>query len=117
MHLIDISTKHQYGLTLKIGNMKQDLHLTASIDKPEILENIIEQLATRRYDTGYGKALVPQTWRAIETSSLETYVSGKIEFDYNETQRILVPYITCFLFSCTKENNKPYTLSWSFSLS
>ena len=93
--------------------MKKDLHLTASIDKPEILENIIEQLATRRY----GKAAVPQTWQALETSSIETYVSGRIEFDYNETQRIRIPYITCFLFSCTKEKNGPYDLTWSFSLS
>ncbi len=96
--------------------MKNDLHLTASIDKPEVMENIIEKLATRRYDMGYGKAIVPQTWQAIETSSIETYVSGRIEFDYNETQRIRIPYITCFLFSCTKEKNNPYELSWSFSL-
>lgn len=96
--------------------MKKNLHLTASIDKPEIMENIIEKIATRRYDMGYGKAIVPQTWQAIETSSIETYVSGRIEFDYNETQRIRIPYITCFLFSCTKEKNNPYELSWSFSL-
>ena len=97
--------------------MKKDLHLTASIDKQEVLENIIEKLATRRYDLGYGKAHVPQSWQAIDTSSVETYVSGRVEFDYNETQRIRVPYITCFLFSCTKEKNNPYELSWSFSLS
>ena len=97
--------------------MKKNLHLTTSIDKPEILENIIEKLATRRYDMGYGTAHVPKSWQAIETSSVETYVSGMIEFDYNETQRIRIPYITCFLFSCTKEKNDPYELSWSFSLS
>lgn len=96
--------------------MKKDLHLTASIDKPEVMENIIEKLATRRYDMGYGKAIVPQTWQALETSSVETYVSGRVEFDYNETQRIRIPYITCFLFSCTKKKNSDYELSWSFSL-
>lgn len=97
--------------------MKKNLHLIASVDKPEVLENIIEQLATRRYDIGYGKAMVPNSWRAIDTSSVESYVSGNVEFDYNESQRIRVPYITCFLFSCTKEKNDPYDLRWSISLS
>ena len=96
--------------------MKKDLHLTASVDKPEVLENIIEQLATRRYDIGYGNATVPNDWQAIDTSSIETYISGRVEFDYNETQRIRVPYITCFLFSCMKKKNNPYDLKWSFSL-
>ena len=97
--------------------MKKDLHLTASVDKPEILENIIERLANRRYDIGYGRARVPNAWKALETSSVETYMSGTIEFDYNELQRIRIPYITCFLFSCTKVKNDPYELSWSISLS
>ena len=97
--------------------MKKDLHLTASVDKPELLENMIEKLATRRYDMGYGNAHVPETWQALESSSVETYLSGSIEFDYNETQRIKIPYITCFLFSCTKIKSDPYELSWEISLS
>jgi hypothetical protein len=97
--------------------MKKDLHLIASVDKPKALENIIEQLATRRYDVGYGNATVPAAWQAVDTSSVEAYLSGRIEFDYNETQRIKVPYITCFIFSCIKEKNNPYNLIWSFSLS
>ncbi len=97
--------------------MKKDLHLTASVDKPDVLENIIEQLATRRYDIGYTKAVVPASWHGIDTSSVEAYLSGRIEFDYNETQRIRIPYITGFLFSCTKRKNNPYDLTWSISLS
>ena len=97
--------------------MKKDLHLIASVDKPEVLENIIEQLATRRYDIGYRKAIVPGSWQAIDTSSVESYISGRVEFDYNESQRIRIPYITCFLFSCMKEKNSPYDLEWSISLS
>ena len=105
------------GEQLKNTVMKKDLHLITSVDKPEMLENIIEQLATRRYDIGYGKAIVPTNWQAIDTSSIETYVSGRVEFDYNEAQRIRVPYVTCFLFSCMKEKNNPYDLKWSISLS
>ena len=97
--------------------MKKNLHLTASVDKPDLLEDIIEKLATRRYDIGCGQARVPNTWEALETSSVESYMSGTVEFDYNETQRIRIPYITCFLFSCTKEKNDPYDLRWSLSLS
>jgi len=97
--------------------MKKDLHLSTSVDKPEVLENIIEKLATRQYDIGYGKASVPASWLAIDTSSVESYISGMVEFDYNEMQRIRIPYITCFLFSCTKEKNDPYDLRWSISLS
>lgn len=97
--------------------MKKELHLTASVDKPEALENIIEQLATRRYDIGYGNAFVPTAWNAIDTSSVEAYISGNVEFDYNETQRIRIPYITCFLFSCMKAKNRSYDLEWSISLS
>ena len=97
--------------------MKKNLHLTASVDKPELLEDIIEKLATRRYDIGYGRARVPNTWQALETSSVESYMSGTVEFDYNESQRIRIPYVTCLLFSCTKVGADPYELSWSISLS
>jgi hypothetical protein len=97
--------------------MKKDLHLVTSVDKPEMMEKLIEQLATRRYDIGYGNAVVPTAWKALDTSSVESYVSGMIEFDYNETQRIKVPYITCFLFSCIKEKKNPYDLKWGISLS
>ncbi|HMD00464.1 MAG TPA: hypothetical protein VKH37_09935 [Ferruginibacter sp.] len=97
--------------------MKKNLHLTASVDKPELLEDIVEKLATRRYDIGYNRAKVPNSWDAIETSTVESYLSGTVEFDYNDRQRIRIPYITCFLFSCTKTKNDPYDLSWSISLS
>ena len=97
--------------------MKKNIHLNTSVDKPEVLEDIIEKLAIRRHDIGYGKAIVPTFLQAVDTSSVESYISGTIEFDYNETQRIRIPYITCFLFSCTKEKNNPYDLKWSISFS
>ncbi len=97
--------------------MKKGLHLTTSIDQPEVMENIIEKLATRRYDGGYGKVPVPITLQALDSSSVEIHISGNIEFDYNETQRIRIPYITCFLFSCKKEKSSDYELCWSSSLS
>ncbi len=97
--------------------MKKDLHLTASVENPEGLENIIERIATRRYDIGYSNATVPPSWQAIDTSSVEIYMSVRVEFDYNRTQRIMIPCITAFLFSCTKQKSDSYDLRWSFSLS
>ena len=95
--------------------MKKNLHLTAALDQPELLENMVEKLATRRYDQGYGKARVPKTWQALETSSIEAFVSGVIEFDYSDEQRIRIPFITCLVFSCTREKNSAYDLCWSAS--
>lgn len=96
--------------------MKKDLHLTASVDDPDALENIIEQLANRRYDTGCTNVSLPAPLQAINTSSLEIYMSVRVEFDYNKTHRIRIPYAAPFLFSCTKEKNNPYDLMWSISL-
>ena len=97
--------------------MKKNLHLVTSVDKPEIMEKLIEEMATRRNDIGYGNAAVPASWQALDTSSVESYVSGRVEFDYSEAQRIRMPYITCFLFSCTREKKDPYDLTWAISLS
>lgn len=97
--------------------MKKNLHLVASVDKPDLLEDLIEKLATRSYDIGYGKAVVPKSWQALDSSSVEAYICGNVEFDYNELQRIRIPYTTAFLFSCTRQKNDPYDLKWSFSLS
>ncbi len=97
--------------------MKKNLYITASFDKPELVENIAEELASRRYDVGYGKARVPNKWVAIETSSVETYVTGNMEIIVDEKSKIRIPFITCFLFSCTKGKNNPYKMDWSISFS
>lgn len=97
--------------------MKKNIHLTATVDKPEVLENIIEELAKRQYTTGNRNIAVPKCLQPIDTSSIESYVSGNVEFDYNETQRIRVPYITGFIFSCIKEKYGIYELKWGLSLS
>lgn len=97
--------------------MKKDLHLTASIDHPEMMESIIEKLATHHHDTHPIGQMATPFLESINTSSVESYISGRIEFDYNETQRIRIPYITSFLFSCTTQRKNEYELSWSVSLS
>lgn len=98
--------------------MKKNLHISASFDQPEFVQNLVERLAYRRYDQGFSKQLVPRGLKAIETSSTETYVSGTIAIDMeNGEERINMPFITCFSFTCIKGDTEPYQLIWSSSLS
>ncbi len=102
--------------------MKQTLHISASFDQPEFVQNLVERLAYRRYDQGYSKQRMPRGLKALETSSTETYVSGTMSIDmtgdhYTAEDRINMPFITAFLFTCIKGKTDPYQLIWSTSLS
>jgi hypothetical protein len=101
---------------IKSITMKNSLHITAIFDQPGFLESLVEKLADRRYDIGYSKVLVPKNSEAIEISSTETYTSGTVAIDEND-ELINMPFITRFLFTCTKNENEPYKLAWSASLS
>lgn len=96
--------------------MKQNLHISASFDQPEFVQNLVERLAYRRYDLGYGNEKVPHGFKALETSSTETYVSGTLFIDAADNAPINMPFITCFLFTCIKGKTEPYQLIWSSSL-
>jgi hypothetical protein len=102
--------------------MKKTLHISASIDQPEFLQNLVERLAYKRTDQGYSRAKTPGGLKALETSSNETYVSGTMSIDMSgDTQTkedtIHMPFITCFMFTCIKGKSDPYQLIWSSSLS
>ena len=104
--------------------MKQTLHISAAFDEPEFVQNLVERLAYRRYELGYGNEKMPAGLKALETSSTETYVSGTMAIDFvqqnsfeeNGEERINMPFITCFLFTCIKGKTDPYQLIWSSSL-
>ncbi len=96
--------------------MKKSLNITATLDQPDFLENLVEKLAYRRYDIGYSNSIVPKSWKAIETSSVETYVNGIVALS-GKNDQINMPFITRFLFSCIKEKDGLYHLAWSSSLS
>jgi len=104
-------------MNIKHPIMDNSLHITASFDQPQLLENLVEQLAYRRMETGGVDEQLPESWSAVKTSSVEAYVSGNVEFDYNKDYRIRVPFITCFTFTCTRGNTDPYKMNWSFSFS
>lgn len=101
--------------------MKKNLHISATFDQPEFIQNLVERLAYRRYELGYSKQTMPAGFKALETSSTETYVSGTMALDfhadaYMAEEKIHMPFITSFLFTCIKGKTDPYQLIWSSSL-
>ncbi len=96
--------------------MNNNIHIAATLDSPELLENLVEQLAYRRFDLGYGLQRVPTDSEALETSSSTIYLSGTILLN-NEQEQFQIPFITSFLFTCVKGSDGIYKLAWSTSLS
>ncbi len=96
--------------------MNNSIHIAAILDRPDLLENKVEQLAYRHYDLGYGKQRVPLNSEALETSSSIIYLSGAVAFE-EKGEQLQIPFITNFLFTCIKGADEVYKLSWSISLS
>ena len=95
--------------------MKKKIYISASLDQPELLRDMVEKLACKRSDflsspTGFGD------WQMLDTSGIEKYVSGTVDFSVGKKEQIKMPFVTCFLFSCISEKNQPYKLNWSMSL-
>ena len=97
--------------------MKNSIHITASLEQPELLQEMVERLATRRTDIGYCNEKMPGEWEAIETSSTEAYVTGSMEIWCNEKEGNSHPFTTCFFFTCAHAKNGDYKLKWISSLS
>ena len=96
--------------------MKKELYISTSFDQPDLLEDLVEKLAGRRYDIGFGRERMPLNFEALETSSTETYTSGTISFTDND-ENINMPFITSFLFTCIKGKDDEYRLTWASSMS
>jgi len=92
------------------------LAITATFIEPRLLKNLIEKLANRRHDTGYSFQKMMPAWKAIETSSIEAYVSGDIIFS-DKSDFIIMPFDTSFVFTCIKSKGAKYNLTWAVSLS
>ena len=97
--------------------MKKALHITASTDKPLLLKRMVEKLASRHCDIGFGKMVMPGPWKAVETSSVEKYVTGTINLDFSDSNQFKIPFVTSFLYTCTKEGDEAYQCRWKISLS
>ncbi|HEX7905625.1 MAG TPA: hypothetical protein VF487_17255 [Chitinophagaceae bacterium] len=100
--------------------MKNLLHITTSLDQPELLENLVEKLADRPYTIQTGSTNPAGKRKTLETSSTETYLSGTIvinDLAGNPASEINMPFITSFLFTCIKEETNSCKIAWSVSLS
>ena len=96
--------------------MKHLLHITALFDKPELMANLVETLAVRRNDDRYENVTMPKTWEGLTSSTVESFVSGTLEMDFDDEQ-MRIPFTSSFLFVCTKKKKEAYKLCWSVSLS
>ena len=100
--------------------MKEAMTIKANLNDPGLLRTIVEILATRHVDMGYGEADVPQQWKAVETSSTQAYVLGTVDIKSNiqgSDEKIDIPFSSGFLFTCIKNRFGQFNLKWSSSLS
>jgi hypothetical protein len=92
------------------------LDVSVTIDEAPLLKSLVEKLAHRRYDIGYSLQAMPSGWQAVETSTIEAFVSGCMDI-YGSGEPISLSYTTCFSFTCTKLAGEDNNLSWVNSLS
>lgn len=97
-------------------NVHDPLKVNITLDEIRFLQGLLENLADRKKDLGFSEQAVPGDYAAIETSSVEAYISGDIRLS-DEVLRITAPYITGFLFTCTKDKGGIYQMTWLSSLS
>ena len=92
------------------------ISVNTSLSDPTLLVFLVEKLADRRNSAGYDQQAVQPGWKAIETSSIEAYVSGNTNLTDN-TDVIDAGFTTSFIFSCTKAKDQDYSFTWLCSLS
>ena len=112
--------KNEKEKLIKFKVMNNLLHITAVLDQPGLLENLVEKLASRRIDIGYARERVPKNWNPVEISSTEAYVSGSLSLSDsidNNDPSLNIPFVTSMLFTCIKGKEAWYNLEWSSSLS
>jgi hypothetical protein len=97
-------------------NIPDSLRVNLTLDELRFLQGLLENLADRKKDLGFGNEIMPEGYRALETSSIEAYISGDIKMK-GQGDRIIAPYITGFLFTCTKKKGDVYGMTWLSSLS
>ena len=96
--------------------MNKSLSITTILTEPDLLINLVEKLAHRRSDTSIGITKMPRNLVPFDTSSIETYVNGTVALA-GEGDTINMPFVTCFMFTCTKEKEGLYKIAWASSLS
>ncbi len=98
------------------GSGHSPISVNTSLSDPTLLVFLVEKLAHRRNSTGYDQQTVQPGWKAIETSSIEAYVSGNTNLSH-ETDAVDSGFTTSFIFSCIKVKGQAYSFTWLCSLS
>jgi len=96
--------------------MNKSLSITTILTQPDLLINLVEKLAWQRSNTSIGKTKIPRNLKPFDTSSIETYVNGTVALA-GDGDTINMPFITCFMFTCIKEKDGLYKVTWASSLS
>jgi hypothetical protein len=97
-------------------NAELPVTVTATINAIPFMEGLVKYLAQRRYNVSFQLLLTHPGWEAIDTSSVETFVSGNFHFDSNNNP-LKVTFGSGFLFTCIRGHEGVYELRWSNSLS
>ena len=101
--------RNHIRLTVNLITMNNLLNISATLEDPELLTDIVKQLAACR-ENDYSKGFIHWEWAAIDTSSTEAFVMGTLD-------PIHTAFNTSFFFTCIKEKKGGIQLEWSLSLS
>ena len=90
--------------------------ISTKLHQPGILKNMVETLANSQPGFSYRYQKVQPGWQAVDTSSVEVFVSGDLNIS-SEIEHIYASFLTNFLFTCKKDNGEAFKLLWISSLS
>lgn len=90
--------------------------ISAKLHQPSILKNLVEILADGKAGFGYRYEKVQPGWQAVDTSSVEVFVSGDLNIS-SKIEHIYTSFLTNFFFTCKKDKGETYKLLWISSLS
>lgn len=94
--------------------MKQAVQISAVVDQPQLLEQMVTQLVVNKKGAGANDPL-PLHLHPFAVASTETFASGAVMLD-DENVHLCIPFITPFLFSCLKKDGE-VRVAWCCSLS
>ena len=96
-------------------NERSQTDIIANVEDPCILQLLVETLAESKPNLPFRAKRVHRGWKVLDSSSIEARVSGILNLSGKTNMSI--PFVTGFVFTCTKAIKGKYDLTWSNSLS
>jgi hypothetical protein len=98
--------------------MNNHLNISAVLDEPMLLTEIIEKLASCKKAHQFSREIVHPEWKSINTTTTEVFVSGTVALAVkNNMAPVSMPFNSNFLFTCIREKKGGFKLEWGLSLS